>query len=47
MPVIRVPAAHPHTAPLGPMFGNVTIEAIGVAEGGDASAKSPREATPS
>jgi NADH-quinone oxidoreductase subunit G len=24
--VVRVPAGHPHTAALGPMFGSLTVE---------------------
>jgi NADH-quinone oxidoreductase subunit G len=44
--VIRVAAAHPLTAPLGPMFGALTIEALAAGEGGAATASS-REATPS
>jgi len=44
--VIRIAAAHPLTAPLGPMFGTVTIEALAAGDGGAASA-STREATPS
>jgi len=42
--VIRVAAGDPHTAPLGPMFGTLTIEALG---GRNAAAASTREATPS
>jgi NADH-quinone oxidoreductase subunit G len=42
--VIRVAAADPHTAALGPMFGTLTIEAVAAAESGAASR---REATPS
>ena len=44
--VIRVAAAHPLTAALGPMFGTLTIEVLAGADGG-AAAASAREATPS
>jgi len=44
--VVRVSAAHPLTAPLGPMFGTLTIDVAGP-EQGDATARSAREATPS
>ncbi|MDQ6638918.1 MAG: NADH-quinone oxidoreductase subunit NuoG, partial [Pseudomonadota bacterium] len=44
--VIRVAAAHPLTAPLGPMFGTLTIEVVAAGNGDEATA-SAREATPS
>ena len=44
--VIRIAAAHALTAPLGPMFGTLTIDVVAAAEGG-AAASSSREATPS
>ena len=36
--VIRIAAAHPLTAPLGPMFGTLTIEALAGDDGGAATA---------
>jgi len=43
--VIRISAAHPLTAPLGPMFGTLTIEALAAGDG--VASASSREATPS
>ncbi|MFL6627449.1 MAG: hypothetical protein ACJ8G1_13455, partial [Vitreoscilla sp.] len=44
--VIRIAAAHPLTAPLGPMFGTLTIEALAAGDAAAATASS-REAAPS
>jgi NADH-quinone oxidoreductase subunit G len=44
--VIHVSAAHPLTAPLGPMFGTVTIDVAAPGDG-DATVRPAREATPS
>ncbi|HEV7576087.1 MAG TPA: NADH-quinone oxidoreductase subunit NuoG [Caldimonas sp.] len=43
--VIRVAAADPHTAALGPMFGTLTIDVVGA--DGDAATASSREVTSS
>jgi NADH-quinone oxidoreductase subunit G len=44
--VIRVAAAHPLTAPLGPMFGNVTLEVLAGGDAGQARGAASREAAP-